>query len=178
MTIPATPLPLLNTPFSGRPQVTTTPKSMPRIPPACDKLSPEKTQVIAAKSEKNQPTGYSAVHPCLTIPSSSDRNARTVCEHARGDVHGRQLLEQQFGGIGNEYLGDPGLVLAGSALERLLGKVSVVWYISILDSKTHRNGRAEKTYAIGVMSPQISQMWTRNASDTSNSRSLRNAAAP
>lgn len=34
------------------------------------------------------------------------------------------------------------------------------------------------TYAIGVMSPQTSQMWTLNASDTSNRRSFKNAAAP
>lgn len=34
------------------------------------------------------------------------------------------------------------------------------------------------TYAIGVMSPQISQMCTRKASETSNKRSFKKAAAP
>ena len=35
-----------------------------------------------------------------------------------------------------------------------------------------------ETYAIGVISPQISHMWTRKASDTSNSLSFKNALAP
>ena len=37
---------------------------------------------------------------------------------------------------------------------------------------------AVQTYATGVISPQMSQMCTRKASDTSNSRSFKNALAP
>ena len=57
--------------------------------------------------------------------SSTNRNPRPVGEHARRDVHGRQLLEQQLGRVGNVHLRDARLVLAGPALEGLLAQVAV-----------------------------------------------------
>lgn len=43
-----------------------------------------------------------------------------VRKHSRSNVHRLQFLEEQLRGVGNVDLGDLGLILAGSAFERLL----------------------------------------------------------
>jgi hypothetical protein len=55
----------------------------------------------------------------------TNRYPRPVGEHARRNVHGRQLLEEQLGRVGDVHLRDARLVLAGSALEGLLAEVAV-----------------------------------------------------
>lgn len=55
----------------------------------------------------------------------SDRYARPISEHSRGDVHGCQFLEQQLGCVRDVDLCNLCLVLAGTALEGLLGEVPV-----------------------------------------------------
>jgi hypothetical protein len=57
------------------------------------------------------------------LAASADRHARPVGEHARRNVHRLQLLEQQLGRVRDVDLRNLGLVLAGAALERLLGEV-------------------------------------------------------
>lgn len=59
------------------------------------------------------------------IKRLSNRNAGPISEHARGNVHGCQLLEEQLSSVGNEHLRNPGLVLARPALEALPAEVSV-----------------------------------------------------
>jgi hypothetical protein len=50
-----------------------------------------------------------------------------VCEHACGDVHGEEFLEEEFGGVGDVNLGDAGFVVARAAfvesLLQLAGKM-------------------------------------------------------
>lgn len=53
----------------------------------------------------------------------TDGNTRPVREHPRGDVHGLQLLEEELRGVRDVHLRDLRLVLAGPALERLLGQI-------------------------------------------------------
>ena len=69
-------------------------------------------------------------------------------------------------------LGDFGLVLARSALERL----SLQFSIKMLGESSTM--RWKVTYAIGVMRPQMSQIWTLKASETSNNLSFKKALAP
>lgn len=49
----------------------------------------------------------------------ADTNTRPVGEHACGNVHGSQLLEEQLGRVWDVNLRDLGLVSTWSALERL-----------------------------------------------------------
>jgi hypothetical protein len=49
---------------------------------------------------------------------SAHRNTRSLSEHSCGNVHGCQLLEEQFGRIWDVNLRDFGLVFARTALER------------------------------------------------------------
>lgn len=59
----------------------------------------------------------------VVLPNGS---TGTVSEHARGNVHRLQLLEQEFCRIRNVNLRNLGLVLAGPAFKRLLGKVPII----------------------------------------------------
>ena len=40
--------------------------------------------------------------------------AGAVCEHAGGDVHGEEFLEEEFCGVGDVDLGDAGFIVAGA----------------------------------------------------------------
>jgi hypothetical protein len=51
--------------------------------------------------------------------SLPDAHPRPVGEHSRGDVHRRQLLEEQLRRVRNVHLRDLCLVPAGPTLERL-----------------------------------------------------------
>lgn len=53
------------------------------------------------------------------ISSLPDAHSRPVGEHSRGDVHRRQLLEEQLRRVWNVHLRDLCLVPAGPTLERL-----------------------------------------------------------
>jgi hypothetical protein len=53
----------------------------------------------------------------------TNRHARAVREHAAGDVHGLQLLEEELGGVRDVDLGDLRFVLARSALKGLVRQV-------------------------------------------------------
>jgi len=59
----------------------------------------------------------------MTPMALADGDTGPVGEHAGGDIHGRKLLEEQFGGVRNVDLGDLRLVLAGPAFEGLLREV-------------------------------------------------------
>ena len=120
------------------------------------------------------------VEPHSVMPAagslSSNRDPRTFGVHSCCNVHGRQFLKEQFRRVRNVHLRNPRLVLARPALERIPLQVSG-------QMSAHPHPRLSPpgqtgTYAIGVISPQMSQMCTRNASDTSNSRSFRKALAP
>lgn len=63
--------------------------------------------------------------PC-SLDSLADGHARPIREHARSDIHRLQLLEEQLGSVRHVNLRDLGLVLARTALERLLGEVPVM----------------------------------------------------
>lgn len=106
----------------------------------------------------------------FTLPH---RCAGAVSKHAAGNVHGLQLLEQELGCVWDVNLSNLGLVLARPAFKRLVGQVPIVLLLVI-----SRNMHDWTTYAMGVIRPQISQTWTLNASDTSNNRSFKKAAAP
>ena len=54
----------------------------------------------------------------------ADRDAGPGREHARGNVHALQLLEQQLGRVWYVNLRDLGLVLARPAFKRLLREVA------------------------------------------------------
>lgn len=75
----------------------------------------------ADSREQIAPAGTTLDMPAI-LP---DRHARSVSEHARSNVHGCQLLEEQLGSIRDVHLSDLCLVLARPALERLLGEVSM-----------------------------------------------------
>lgn len=70
----------------------------------------------------------------------SDRNARPVGEHARGNIHGRQLLEEQLGSVGNKHLRNSGLVLARSTLKALPAEVPVCSMLVIFIEKVAEEG--------------------------------------
>lgn len=55
----------------------------------------------------------------------ADAEAGAGCEHARGNIHGEQFLEEQFGGVGDVDLGDAGLVVAGAAFVFALFELTV-----------------------------------------------------
>lgn len=52
-----------------------------------------------------------------------ERDAGSVGEHPRCNVHGCEFLEQQLGGVRDVDLRNLGLVLARTTLERLLGEI-------------------------------------------------------
>lgn len=68
--------------------------------------------------------GLAASHRQATRwKSLSHRDAGSLRVHPGRDVHRSQLLEEQLGRIGNMHLRDPRLVLARSALERILFQI-------------------------------------------------------
>lgn len=69
----------------------------------------------------NQPVVFSRVRVLLI----SHAETRAVGEHARGDVHGHELLEEKLGGVGDLDLGDASLVVAWTAFVGTLFDLSV-----------------------------------------------------
>ena len=111
--------------------------------------------------------------------SLSDGNTRPLSVHPGRNIHRSQLLEEQLGCIRNVHLRDPRLVLARPTFERILLEIPDVRISKgLYFSWDVPRSVKDDTYAIGVISPQISQMCTRKASDTSNSRSFKKALAP
>ena len=106
----------------------------------------------------------------------SNRDPRASGVHACSNVHRCQFLKEQLRRVRNVHLRNPGLVLARPALERVPLQVPVKR--SAHNDFRHPPPRRDGTNAMGVISPQISQMCTRKASDTSNSRSFKKALAP
>jgi len=105
----------------------------------------------------------------------ADADAGAVGEHAGGNVHRGQLLEEQLGCVWDVNLRDLGLVSAWSALKGLGVQLTVMcqhysFYRLFITTVS--------TYAIGVIRPQISQTCTLNASETSNNLSFKKAEAP
>ena len=90
-------------------------------------------------------------------------------EHSCSNIHRRQLLKEQLRGVRKMDLRDLSLVVARPALKLVLLEVSTDRY-PISKGKLYGGGR--KTYATGVIRPQISQMCTLNASDTSNNLAI------
>lgn len=64
-------------------------------------------------------------HNLPTIVHLADADTRSVGEHACGNVHRGQFLEEQLGGVRDVHLRDLGLVSAWSALEGLSVELTV-----------------------------------------------------
>jgi hypothetical protein len=86
--------------------------------------------------------------------SSSDADTTALGVHAGGHIHGCELLEHELGGVWDDDLCDLGLVLARSALKLVLLERAINALANTFIKGTARGG---KTYAIGVIRPQISQ---------------------
>lgn len=63
------------------------------------------------------------------------------------------------------------LIATRTALEEVLLEIAKHILVKVIENH-------DVTYAMGVISPQISHMWTLKASETSKSLSLRKALAP
>ena len=70
--------------------------------------------------DRNQSIPAHAATATRRHETLSNRDTRSFRKHPGRNVHRHELLEEQLGRIGNMHLRDPRLVLAGSALERIL----------------------------------------------------------
>jgi hypothetical protein len=82
----------------------------------------------------------------------TDAEAGASGEHAGGNVHGEEFLEEQLGGVGDVDLGDTRLVVARAAL--VFALLQLTTKLSVTSTKLNTS---RYTYAIGLMRPQMSQ---------------------